>query len=130
MSHQPGERRTEYPVLSTEYCVTISCLPVSLSPCLPATLSRKERRMNVLDKFRLNGRRALITGASRGLGRAMAQALAEAGADLVLVGRDPASLEQARHELSELGHRIETVAADLSTPSGAQQLCESVLSHH
>ncbi len=83
--------------------------------------------MSVLDKFRLDGRRALITGASRGLGRAMAQALAEAGADLVLVGREPATLEQARRELAELGRRIDAVTADLSTPSGTQQLCAQVL---
>ena len=48
---------------------------------------------NVLDRFRLNGKRALITGGSRGLGREMALSLAEAGADLILVGRDVESLE-------------------------------------
>ena len=44
--------------------------------------------MNVMERFRLDGKRAMITGGSRGLGKEMARALAEAGADLVLVGRD------------------------------------------
>jgi gluconate 5-dehydrogenase len=86
--------------------------------------------MTVLDKFRLDGRRALITGGSRGLGRAMAQALAEAGADLVLVGRDAQTLEQARVELSGLGRRVEVVTADLTVPAEAERMCAAVLAEH
>ena len=80
--------------------------------------------MSVLDKFRLDGKRALITGGSRGLGRAMAQALAEAGADLVLVGRESSHLETAARELGVLKHRVDVVTADISTPDVAQQTCE------
>ncbi len=86
--------------------------------------------MNVLDKFRLDGKRALITGGSRGLGRAMAQALAEAGADLILVGRDGVSLGQASAELQALGRGVETVAADLTTGEDAEHLCDVVLKDH
>jgi gluconate 5-dehydrogenase len=86
--------------------------------------------MSVLDRFRLDGRRALITGGSRGLGRAIAQAFAEAGADLVLVGRDAASLQQAQQELAGLGRRVELLPGDVSTPDGTQQACDVVLRQH
>src|SRR5438309_3493989 len=86
--------------------------------------------MSVFDKFRLDGKRALITGGSRGLGRAMAQALAEAGADLVLVGTDPNNLLKAHEELSPLGRRVDIVAADLFSPDETQQMCERVLATH
>ncbi len=86
--------------------------------------------MTVFDLFRLDGRRALITGGSRGLGRAMAQAFAEAGADLVLAGRDADSLAIARAELAPLGRRVEIVTADLNTPEGAEKLCDDVLAKH
>jgi gluconate 5-dehydrogenase len=86
--------------------------------------------MAVLDQFRLQGRRALITGASRGLGRAIAQALAEAGADLVLVGREPESLQQAQQELSSLGRQIHILTADLSTPGGAHEMCTAALDRY
>ena len=83
--------------------------------------------MSVLDLFRLDGRRALITGGSRGLGRAIAGALAEAGADLVLAGRTADSLEQARAELAPLGRRVEVVQADVGSGEGAAVLCAEVL---
>src|SRR3954470_17631985 len=86
--------------------------------------------MAVLDLFRLDGRRALITGGSRGLGRAVAQAFAEAGADLVLVGRDADSLAQAREELRRLGRRVDTAAADVGNPEEADRMCSAVLAEH
>ncbi|HYT87348.1 MAG TPA: SDR family NAD(P)-dependent oxidoreductase [Gemmataceae bacterium] len=86
--------------------------------------------MGVLDTFRLDGRRALITGASRGLGRAMAQALAEAGADLVIVGRDAESLRQAQQELAALGRSVDAVPADLTTPDAVERFCSIALTNH
>src|SRR5438445_9580989 len=86
--------------------------------------------MSVFDSFRLDGKRALVTGGSRGLGRAVAQALAEAGADLVLVAREAESLQAAAHELAALGRRVEPVLADISHPSEAQRMCERVLADH
>ena len=81
----------------------------------------------VLDWFSLTGRRALITGGSRGLGRAMAQALAEAGADLVLVGRDEQNLRQAAAELAATGRTVAVLQADLNSPEEAEKLCERAL---
>lgn len=81
-----------------------------------------------MDRFRLDGRTALITGGSRGLGRAMAQALAEAGADLILVGREADSLAQAQSELATLGRRVDVLPGDAGTPEGAAAACDAALS--
>src|SRR5437899_3020224 len=83
--------------------------------------------MTVFDRFRLDGRRAMITGGSRGLGRAMAQALAEAGADLLLVGRENESLQTAVRELTSSGRRVDVLQADMSLPAEAQRTCERAL---
>ena len=86
--------------------------------------------MSVLDRFRLNGRTAVVTGGSRGLGRAIAQGLAEAGADLILIGRDEEALEAARSELVALGRWVAVVPGDVSTPAGAEAACRQVLNRN
>jgi gluconate 5-dehydrogenase len=86
--------------------------------------------MSVLDTFRIAGRRALVTGGSRGLGFEMARALAEAGADLVLVGREAASLEKAAGELAALGRHVATIQADVGIPAEAERMCDEALGRH
>jgi NAD(P)-dependent dehydrogenase (short-subunit alcohol dehydrogenase family) len=81
----------------------------------------------IFDLFRLDGKRSLITGGSRGLGRAMVQALAEAGADLVLVGRDTENLQKVNEELKPLGRRVDLVNADLTSPAATETMCQKVL---
>src|SRR5947209_3336414 len=83
--------------------------------------------MSVFDRFRLTGRRALTTGGSRGLGRAMAQALAEAGADLLLVGREAENLEKARAEIAQLGRQIDVIVGDVGIPAEAERVCRIAL---
>jgi 2-deoxy-D-gluconate 3-dehydrogenase len=71
----------------------------------------------VLDAFRLDGRVALVTGASRGLGRAMALALAEAGADLALLARSRPDLEETAGAVQALGQKALVLPADITVPA-------------
>lgn len=68
----------------------------------------------ILDQFRLNGRVALVTGASRGLGQAMALALAEAGADVAVVATHGA--RDTALQIRQIGRRCESLALDLGAP--------------
>ncbi len=70
--------------------------------------------MTVLSAFDLHGRTAVVTGSTRGLGRAFARALAEAGADIVIVGRDAIAAAEVAAELSAIGAQTLTVLADLT----------------
>lgn len=67
--------------------------------------------MTIIDSFRLDGRVALVTGTTRGLGRTAALALAEAGADIALLDRSPAT--ETAQEVEALGRRVHTAQIDL-----------------
>lgn len=86
--------------------------------------------MNVFDRFRLDGKRFFITGGSRGLGRAMSLALAEAGADAILVGRDAASLEQTAAEIRARGRQAVALQADIGQPAECEAACQQALAQH
>jgi 3-oxoacyl-[acyl-carrier protein] reductase len=69
------------------------------------------------------GRKAIVCASSRGLGRACAQALAAAGCEVVINGRDPKALEAAATELRQAtGAKVTAVAADVATPEGQAAL--------
>ncbi len=78
--------------------------------------------MPVLDTFSLAGRTALVTGATRGLGRAFARALAEAGADVVIHGRDSTAADEVRSEIEALGRTANVVLGDLNGRAAVQDV--------
>ena len=69
----------------------------------------------VLDTFRLTGKVALITGGSKGLGKAMATALAEAGADVALAARSKTALEETAHLAAPSGRRTLVAPTDVAS---------------
>ncbi|MGE5193907.1 MAG: SDR family NAD(P)-dependent oxidoreductase [Deltaproteobacteria bacterium] len=83
--------------------------------------------MSVLDRFRLDGKKLFITGGSRGLGREMALAIAEAGADVILVGRDKPSLDNTAGEIRSRGRTASTIVADVGLPAEAERACRQAL---
>jgi NAD(P)-dependent dehydrogenase (short-subunit alcohol dehydrogenase family) len=81
----------------------------------------------VLDRFRLTGRRALVTGGGQGLGRVIAQALAEAGADVAVASRSLDTCRQAAAEIGEAtGRRALAYAVDVTQASGVTGLVQDV----
>lgn len=83
--------------------------------------------MTVLDKFSLTGRTALVTGATRGLGRAFARALAEAGADIVVHGRDAELADEVRAEIDAIGRTAHIVLGDLTTRDGVDRVVSEAI---
>ena len=77
----------------------------------------------ILDQFKLDGKTALVTGASAGLGAAIAVALAEAGADVVCHGNTRPAIETCK-KIRHLGRRAAAVQSDLGSPQGADEIFE------
>jgi NAD(P)-dependent dehydrogenase (short-subunit alcohol dehydrogenase family) len=76
----------------------------------------------MLEALRIDGKVAIVTGASRGLGRAMALALAEAGADVALAARSRGRLEETAHQIEKLGRRALVVPTDVSVYAEVEAL--------
>jgi len=75
----------------------------------------------------LAGKRALVTGGSKGIGRASAEILAEEGCDIVIVARDPAALEEAAAAMRTRRQvRVEVIAADLSRQTEVERVAAAV----
>ena len=80
----------------------------------------------VLEKFRLNGRRALITGSSAGIGLALARALGQAGATLILNGRHEGKLQAAAQELRAEGLSVSTAGFDVTDADAVRQGIDAI----
>ena len=79
-----------------------------------------------LSLFDLSGRTALVTGSSRGLGRAIAEGMAKAGARLIVNGTDPARVETAIAEFRSAGHLAEGVAFDVTDEAAVVRAFEGL----
>jgi NAD(P)-dependent dehydrogenase (short-subunit alcohol dehydrogenase family) len=84
--------------------------------------------MHVHELFVLNGRSAIVTGGSRGLGLEIAEGLAEAGASLMLCARREQWLTPALEELRGRGHRVEGLVCDVTEPAQVQAVVDGAMS--
>jgi NAD(P)-dependent dehydrogenase (short-subunit alcohol dehydrogenase family) len=83
--------------------------------------------MSVIDRFRLDGKVALVTGASSGLGVAFARGLAEAGADVAICARRTDRLEETRREVEELGRRCLAMPCDVTKVEDCRRVVEQTV---
>src|SRR6185436_13607548 len=104
--------------------------PSGYAPCRHSTAhSRPESdyAMTILERFRIDDRVAVVTGASSGLGVAFAQALAEAGANVVLGARRIDRLEDTRALVETAGRRAIAVRTDVTEPHDCQALVRAAM---
>jgi len=80
-----------------------------------------------LEKLRLDGRTAFVTGGAQGIGFACAEALAEAGARVTIGDRDGATLEQAKEQLARRGHAVGVSQLDVTDSSAVQTAADEML---
>ncbi|MCP2293886.1 7-alpha-hydroxysteroid dehydrogenase [Nocardia amikacinitolerans] len=81
----------------------------------------------ILDRFRIDGQVAVVTGAGRGLGRAIALAFAEAGADVLVAARTKSQLDEVAEQIAAVGRQAHVVSADLSDADAAAGLAATAV---
>jgi NAD(P)-dependent dehydrogenase (short-subunit alcohol dehydrogenase family) len=85
--------------------------------------------MAILDRFKLDGKVAIVTGASSGLGVAFATGLADAGADIAICARRVERLEKTRESVEALGRRCLAVPADVANPDDCDRVVKETVAH-
>jgi len=90
--------------------------------------TKQESSRNVRDLFNLEGRVAIVTGGSIGLGRQIPEGLAEMGANLVLCARKKERCQQAAEELQQLGVKTLALGCDVKNPAGVQEVVDAAFS--
>jgi 2-deoxy-D-gluconate 3-dehydrogenase len=80
-----------------------------------------------IQRFSLDGKTALVTGATKGIGLETCKVLADAGADIAAVGRDPAGLREIKSAVEGKGRRCVAIAADMATVDGPAQAAQEAL---
>src|SRR5262249_59034386 len=82
------------------------------------------------DRCGVRGKGLFITGGSRGLGWEVALAIADGGADVILVGRDAPSLEKTAGDIRALGRQAWTIQADVGKTAECESACKTALEEH
>lgn len=83
-----------------------------------------------LERFRLDGRTALVTGGASGIGLCCVDALTEAGATVVIADRDPAAIEAAVHAQKAKGRSVEGVLLDVTDAAAAEATADRMMTAH
>jgi len=91
------------------------------------SLESKERGEEQMSRFDLTGKKAIVTGAGRGIGKAVALGLAEAGAEIAVVARTEGDLEEVVQEIRAKGGIAHPIQADLTTSGAADQVVAQTL---
>jgi gluconate 5-dehydrogenase len=84
----------------------------------------------MFDQFHLDGKKALVTGSSRGLGLAIAEALASAGADVILHGRDGQALGEARRQVGSHGRQTDQALCEMGDEPAVRSMARELLVRH
>jgi NAD(P)-dependent dehydrogenase (short-subunit alcohol dehydrogenase family) len=97
-------------------------------PGAVALRREEEVTMGILDTFRLDGKKAFVTGSTRGLGKVSALALAEAGADVAIIGTTQEPADAVAREIADkTGVRTVGVQADVSQPADVEAMMAKIL---